>query len=119
MIAYATGHLPNDLVITIWNSYCAIYLVETIQLKHEHAGLVVLVGQIVDAIFQPLVSFCSDNIDTRIGKRMPWYIIGNILVIPCFFMIFNPPDYVVYDTEGNSDPMFLYFIILPSLMNVG
>ena len=44
VIAYATGHLPNDLVITIWNSYCAIYLVETIQLKNGHAGLVVLVG---------------------------------------------------------------------------
>jgi Na+/melibiose symporter-like transporter len=34
-------------------------------------------------------------------------------------MIFNPPDFVVYDKDGNPDPYFPYFIILPSLMNIG
>ena len=119
MAAYAIGHLANDLVISVWQQYSALFLIETIRLTEYNAGLVVLMGQIIDAIFQPLVSYCSDNIDTPIGKRMPWYIIGNILVLPCFYLIFNPPDSVIGSNNDDPQPVFSFFIILPSLMNIG
>lgn len=76
-------------------------------------------GQIVDAIFQPLVSYCSDNVDTPIGKRMPWYIMGNILVLPCFYLFFNPPDSAVGPDIDNPVPVFTFFMIVPSLMLIG
>lgn len=111
--AYAIGHLPNDLVITIWSSYSTVYFDETVGMSGYDSGLVVLVGQIVDAIFQPIISYCSDNFDTKLGKRMPWYIFGNILVLPCFFLIFNPPKSML---EG---PNVSYFIAVPGIMNIG
>jgi Na+/melibiose symporter-like transporter len=94
-------------------------MIETIQLSEYDAGLVVLGGQIIDAIFQPLISYCSDNIDTPIGKRMPWYIMGNILVLPCFYMFFNPPDSVIGPDNDNPEPKFMYFMIVPSFMLIG
>ena len=118
-VAYAVGHLANDLVISIWQQYSALYMTETVKLTDYEAGLVVLGGQVVDAIFQPLVSYCSDNIDTPIGKRMPWYIIGNILVLPCFYLFFNPPDSAIGPDIDNPEPNFYYFMIVPSLMLIG
>jgi len=32
----------------------------------------------------------SDTYDTPIGRRLPWYIIGNILLIPFGMFLFNP-----------------------------
>ena len=52
-----------------------------------------LSGQIADALTTPLVGLLSDKTETRIGKRMPWYIFGTILVIPTFLGIFIYPGF--------------------------
>ena len=44
VVAYAIGHLANDLVISIWQQYSALYMIETIQLSEYEAGLIVLGG---------------------------------------------------------------------------
>lgn len=119
VIAYAFGHLTNDLVIVVWNTYSAWYLNKCIMLSDYQSGLVVLVGQIIDAIAQPLIGYFSDNIDTRIGKRMPWYLIGHVFIIPCFYMIFNPPDLAIGDNESNPKPNLFYFLLVPGIMNIG
>lgn len=49
---------------------------------------------------------------------MPWYIIGNILVLPSFYLIFNPPDSAI-GSVTNPEPSFSYFVILPSIMMIG
>lgn len=54
----------------------------------------------------------SDSLNTRIGKRAPWYIIGTLLTIPCFIGIFVDPQ-----LTGESQAV--YYIILPAILNVG
>jgi len=65
------------------------------------------------------MGYLSDKTDTRIGKRMPWYLFGHIAAIPCFYMIFNPPEIAIGPDTSNPLPNLLYFLIVPSLMNVG
>ena len=98
----------------MWNTYSTWYLNQAIHLSDYETGLVVMVGQLIDAIAQPLIGYCSDNIDTRFGKRMPWYIVGHLCTLPCFYMVFNPPDSVV-----DSKHSLIYFLIVPSIMNIG
>jgi len=118
VLAYATGHLSNDLVIAIWSSYSALFLNKVIMLSDYDSGLVVLMGQVIDAIFQPLISFCSDNVDTPFGKRMPWYFCGNLLTLPCFYLLFNAPDSAI-GSEDHPDPAVWFFLIVPGIMNIG
>jgi len=42
--AYAVGHLPNDLIINMWNTYSPWYLNKCVGLTDHEAGLVVMVG---------------------------------------------------------------------------
>ena len=73
-----------------------------------------LAGQIADAIANPLVGFFSDKTNTRIGKRMPWYIAGQISVTLTFLPIFLP-------LLPNDAPDWLrtaYFITFPALFNL-
>ena len=118
MLAYATGHLANDLVIAIWSSYSTLFLNKVIMLSDYYSGLVVLMGQIIDAFCQPIVSYASDNIDTPFGKRMPWYFFGNLVTLPCFYLLFNPPDWAI-GSENTPDPSVWFFLIVPGIMNIG
>lgn len=49
----------------------------------------ILVGQVADGIFTPIVGLYSDKVKTRIGRRKPWYILGTIIVPICFFFVFE------------------------------
>ena len=45
-----------------------------------------------DAICTPLVGYLSDRTTTKIGKRMPWYIGGSIMVAITLFFVWNDLD---------------------------
>lgn len=83
------------------------------------SGLVVLVGQIVDAFAQPIIGYSSDVCDSRFGKRMPWYLFGHLCAIPSFYMIFNPPEMAIGPDDANPVPWVMYFLVVPSIMNIG
>ena len=65
----------------------------------------------------------SDKIDTRWGKRKPWYVFGVIFVIPCFAGIFAYPEFVnQFEPDGsvkNESFRNIWYITLPALFNVG
>ena len=51
---------------------------------------------------------------------MPWYLAGHLFSIPCFYLIFNPPSFAV-SVDANNQPVanVMYFMVVPSLMNIG
>eukprot|EP01017_Pseudomicrothorax_dubius_P025936 TRINITY_DN2851_c0_g2_i2.p1 TRINITY_DN2851_c0_g2~~TRINITY_DN2851_c0_g2_i2.p1 ORF type:complete len:468 (-),score=83.59 TRINITY_DN2851_c0_g2_i2:79-1482(-) len=64
----------------------------------------------------------SDKTRTRFGKRTPWYVVGTILVVVCFLFIFQDcifckllPD----DSDSVKAVRIFYYILFPSLFNVG
>jgi Na+/melibiose symporter-like transporter len=73
----------------------------------------------------PLVGALSDKIDTRIGRRTPWYILGTFIVIPSFLALFlhpfDPIDKNKQDEDGSATPSgeLAYYLIFPALFNVG
>ena len=90
-IAYSIGHFSNDMCAAGWFFYFTYYLTYVIKMPGSQTGLVFLAGQIADGVATPVVGLLSDKIKTPIGSRAPWYIIGTIIVIPCFFTIFLSP----------------------------
>ena len=88
------------------------------------AGLVVLIGQITDSITQPIISYCSDNIDSRIGKRMFWFVAGNLVMFPLGAVFYNPSSSVLgvddLDVASPSQyrPCLAFFLLTPTIMNV-
>lgn len=74
-----------------------------------------LSGQIADAIATPLVGYFSDNTQCRWGKRMPWYYAGEIIIFLSFLPIFLP----LLPNDTNEITKISYFILFPSLANIG
>ena len=55
-------------------------------------------------------------VSQKYGKRMPWYIFGTIVVIPCFAGIFTYPEFANVNGKGLQ---YAWYMTLPALFNVG
>ena len=123
MKAYAVGHFNNDLCASMWFVYLLWYLKDVVELDATLAGYCLLSGQIADGITTPIVGLLSDKFNTRIGKRMPWFIFGTIFVIPTFLGIFAYPAFANERNEDGAikNPVVqkVWYTTLPALFNVG
>ena len=120
--AYSVGHFNNDLCAAMWFVYLSWYLNKVVLLDASVTGQCLFSGQIADGIMTPIVGLLSDKITTRCGQRMPWYIFGTIMVIPCFMGIFSYPPFV-NGTDGyegfSEDGKRAWYTALPALFNIG
>ncbi|XP_031833665.1 major facilitator superfamily domain-containing protein 12 [Nomia melanderi] len=83
--AYALGHIFNDLTAAMWFSYTLIYFQRVALLKPIAAGALLLLGQIVDAFMTPVFGILVD----RYWTQKVWHIIGSVLVVLSFPVIFG------------------------------
>ena len=96
-LGYAFGHAQNDLCAAMYFSYLLVYL-EGIGMSPVDAGLVLIIGQIVDGCATPLVGVCSDRWRCfrdgccwgLAGRRKSWHIGGVLLVTATFWLLFAP-----------------------------
>ncbi|CAL1288333.1 unnamed protein product [Larinioides sclopetarius] len=93
-ICYGVGHSLNDLCASMWFSYLIVYLQLVLGFDSNYAGLVLLIGQVADAIATPLLGYeASSNRETAIckkyGKRKFLHLIGTICVVLSFPFIYS------------------------------
>ena len=53
---------------------------------------VMLVARLFDAITDPVIGYCSDYWRRRTGSRKPLILLGGLLLIPCSYCLFTPPN---------------------------
>lgn len=82
---YGLGHIYNDLCATMWFSYTLFYLQVVQQINSKTAGLLLMLGQIIDALSTPLVGWAIDYI----GHKQRWHLFGTLCVSIGFSLIFS------------------------------
>ncbi|KAL6438105.1 hypothetical protein ACFW04_004381 [Cataglyphis niger] len=99
-LAYALGHVFNDLAAAMWFSYTLIYLQRVALLEPVIAGALLLLGQVIDAIATPVFGFLVD----RYCKKKTWHVFGSVIVTLSFPIIFGN------FANSATTAMFLYVI---------
>ncbi|XP_056108363.1 major facilitator superfamily domain-containing protein 12 [Rhinichthys klamathensis goyatoka] len=91
-LTYAVGHFFNDLCASMWFTYLLVYYHSVLGFNDTNAGVLLLLGQIVDGICTPLVGYESDRRAGcgKYGKRKTWHLVGTLSVFASFPFIFNP-----------------------------
>ncbi len=69
-------------------------------------GFIMVFGRIVDAFADPLIANWSDNFQGRLGRRMPFLLVGGILYAAVFIALFYPP------VAGESPLNVLYLTVM-------
>lgn len=80
---YAAGQPVIAFVPAILSRHYAIPLATL--------GLILLVGQAVNSLLDPLIGSLSDRTQSRFGRRRPWIAGGGVLFILGAAMLFFPP----------------------------
>ncbi|KAF5295273.1 hypothetical protein FQA39_LY13138 [Lamprigera yunnana] len=93
-LAFGVGHVLNDVCSSIWFTYLLVFLHLVLKFENWEAGLLLLVGQVADAVANPFVGYQSDQKDTlwicKYGQRKIWHLVGTICVLVGFPFIFLP-----------------------------
>jgi len=71
-------------------------------------GLLMLVGQVVNSLLDPVIGALSDRTGGRFGRRRPWIAVGGIVFTLGSVMLFFPPERIglVWLASG----LLMYFI---------
>ncbi|KAK2895759.1 major facilitator superfamily domain-containing protein 12-like [Channa argus] len=90
-LSYAVGHFLNDLCASMWFTYLLVFYHSVLGFQNTNAGILLLVGQIADAICTPLIGYESDRTPgcRNYGKRKTWHLVGTLSVLLSFAFIFN------------------------------
>lgn len=70
------GFLASSLAWAIYNSQVPLILSERFLLSNTLIGTIMTIDNFFGVIFQPLIGAWSDNTRTRLGRRMPWIVLG-------------------------------------------
>lgn len=84
-LGYGLGHVYNDLCAGVWFSYTILFMQNALTMENAVAGTLVMVGQVGDAIFTPIVGKLSD----KYGTKRQWHFVGTVLVFVSFPLIFS------------------------------
>lgn len=89
-LAYGTGHVLNDICASMWFTYLLVFFHLVLGFDPTLAGVVLLIGQVADAVVTPFVGFQSDRNDDfwlcKYGRRKTWHLLGII-----FFTLLSYP----------------------------
>lgn len=81
-LAYGVGHVLNDICASMWFTYLLVFFHLVLGFSAFLAGIMLLVGQVADALATPFVGLHSDKDDDfwlcRYGKRKTWHLLGEM-----------------------------------------
>ncbi|NLA05795.1 MAG: MFS transporter, partial [Firmicutes bacterium] len=72
-------------------------------------GIIMFLGRVVDAVADPIVARWSDNLDSRLGRRIPFMLYSGFLYTLVFIALFYPL------TEGESLVNNVYLTLMLGL----
>lgn len=70
------GFLASSLAWSIYNSLVPVMLENRFGLSTMLIGSIMAIDNFFGVVFQPLIGVLSDHTHTRIGRRLPWIIVG-------------------------------------------
>ncbi|CAB3378377.1 Hypothetical predicted protein [Cloeon dipterum] len=99
-LSYGMGHVLNDVCASMWFTYLLVFFHLVLRFSAANAGLLMLVGQVADAVCTPFVGLevdrgpngwpCGCLSRRGFGHRKTWHLIGTLCTLASFPFIFTP-----------------------------
>lgn len=90
-VAWGSGSFCQSLVIYAYSVLVLRYLTDTVGLAAALAGTLMAVFKVYDALINPVIGWFADRIDTPMGRRRPWMLLGGVFSSASLVIGFNIP----------------------------
>lgn len=91
-LAFGATDIGFSTSYTIITFFFLYYLTDVVGLKPLYAGAALLVGKFWDAIIDPAIGHFSDRLQTRWGRRRPFFLFGAVPYGLTFLLLWNLPQ---------------------------
>ena len=81
------GFFGISLIWSVYNVYVPIFLNDRFELPTSVIGIVMTFDNIAALFIQPVIGVWSDRTRTRLGRRMPYVLIGAPVAALCFVLV--------------------------------
>ncbi|MGJ3254571.1 MAG: MFS transporter [Elainellaceae cyanobacterium] len=104
-LTYGVGTIGTASTGSILAFFFMFFLTDVAGLPAALAGSILMIGQIGDAVSDPLIGMMSDNTRSRWGRRYPWIVVGAVPFGISFFLLWLIP-------ASNTWTLFFYYVII-------
>jgi GPH family glycoside/pentoside/hexuronide:cation symporter len=88
---YGIGDWGTSAATMARNLFWLFFIVSVVGMRAEIAGIIILIGRVWDSFNDPLIGFISDRVNTRWGRRRPFFLVGAVPFGITFFLLFFVP----------------------------
>ncbi|MCL2180856.1 MAG: MFS transporter [Treponema sp.] len=92
-LLFGAGDMFGGGSVNLINFFYLIFLTDVVNIRPVYAGLIFLIGEIWDAISDPLMGIISDNTRSKYGRRRPYFLAGVFFVFTSFVLLWIPVDF--------------------------
>ncbi|KAJ8923207.1 hypothetical protein NQ315_001762 [Exocentrus adspersus] len=107
--SFGLGHVFNDLCAAMWFSYTLFYLQVVLTMEATVAGVLIMVGQVVDSLATPVAGWAIDYT----GHRRLWHLLGTVAVAVGFPLIFSMKP------SSFTAEIIMYYVAVIVLFQIG
>jgi len=107
IVGYSLGEGTTSLTFNGISAYFMLYYTQALGLPYAEASLAFAVSSLWDALVDPLIGHLSDNTHSRWGRRIPYILVGGLLMALCFYFTWAVPGAV-----QRHGLLFLYAITI-------
>ncbi len=91
-LAFGCGDIGPAVATAIMSFFLLYFFTDVARLDPAVAGVILLITKIWDAVNDPIIGLLSDRINTRWGRRRPWFLFGAVPFGLAFFLLFQVPQ---------------------------
>ncbi len=112
-LGYALGDVSlNTGLVALALVYAGYFLPQVAEIRPAYAGLIPLLGRVVDAFSDPVMGWFSDRTRTRFGRRRPFFLLGAVPYGVLFALLWSEAP---VDSEGAR---FAYYAVIYCLFSL-
>jgi Na+/melibiose symporter-like transporter len=82
--------LPISLIVISVLTFLPTYYALDLGVGLTATGLIFAVGRILDVVTDPLIGHASDATSSPAGKRLPWMLVGAVILCPTLYGVMTP-----------------------------
>ena len=114
IVAYSTGDGANSLIMNTFFSFAMLYYTKALGMSGTFAGFAIFLIVLWDAVTDPLMGHISDNTRSRFGRRHPYMLVGGVLTVICFYLVWAVPSFF-----QTPELLFWYLLAMNLLLRTG
>lgn len=110
-LGYGSGDIAANCIYALLTSFLMIYLTDTVGLKPEIVGFLIMVSKLLDGVTDLFFGNLLDRTHSKMGKARPWMLWTEIGNCVCLVVIFAIPR------SFDDTVKYVYFFIAYVMLN--